>query len=146
MAPSQTALRSPVYHFYYTHLHFHISYLHFLCRYKSDGLWLIRPLCSELASVRTPRRTGAGRSRGAGREVTAYRTPPPSTHGGIKNTRNLCRLTYTTRYTSLHVFSVRHHLYESRAINALLDLNFEYTYKLTVTVQNLVFRFVSFLP
>lgn len=46
MAPSQMALRSLVYHFYYTHLHFHISYLHFLCRYKSGSLWLIRPLCS----------------------------------------------------------------------------------------------------
>lgn len=45
MAPSQMALRSPVYHFYYGHLHFHISYLHFLCRYKSAALWLIRPLC-----------------------------------------------------------------------------------------------------
>lgn len=39
------ALQSTVYHFYYTHLHFHISYLHFLPRrYKSESLWLIRPL------------------------------------------------------------------------------------------------------
>lgn len=56
-APSQMALRSLVYHFYYTHLHFHISYLHFLCRYKSESLWLIRPLCA-----------------GPGDGVTAYRT------------------------------------------------------------------------
>lgn len=40
----EMALQSPVYHFYYTHLHFHISYLHFLPRYKSESLWLIRPL------------------------------------------------------------------------------------------------------
>lgn len=39
----EMALQSPVYHFYYTHLHFHISYLHFLPRYKSESLWLIRP-------------------------------------------------------------------------------------------------------
>lgn len=57
MAPSQMALRSPVYHFYYSHLHFHISYLHFLCRYKSESLWLIRPLCA-----------------GPGDGITAYRT------------------------------------------------------------------------
>lgn len=61
MAPSQMALRSLVYHFYYTHLHFHISYLHFLCRYKSESLWLIRPLCA-----------------GPGDGITAYRTLPPT--------------------------------------------------------------------
>lgn len=62
MAPSQMALRSLVYHFYYTHLHFHISYLHFLCRYKSESLWLIRPLCA-----------------GPGDGITAYRTLLPLT-------------------------------------------------------------------
>lgn len=60
MAPSQMALRSPVYHFYYSHLHFHISYLHFLCRYKSGSLWLIRPLCA--------------RPGGPEGGITAYRT------------------------------------------------------------------------
>lgn len=51
------ALQSPVYHFYYTHLHFHISYLHFLPRYKSESLWLIRPLHQDRRDARW-RRTG----------------------------------------------------------------------------------------
>ena len=82
MAPSQMALRSIVYHFYYTHLHFHISYLHFLCRYKSESLWLIRPLLqSESEKEGRGLRKGRRRRRLIGGVDAPIATlhPPPST-------------------------------------------------------------------
>lgn len=104
MAPSQTALWSPVYHFYYTHLHFHISYLHFLCRYKSDGLWLIRPLCSELASVRTPRRTGDARRGGSNGLSDAASPALRAPHsGGGKQPESVSTYVHAST-TSQHVF------------------------------------------